>query len=65
MEVAEIAGVSLATVSRALNDSGYVSEDARDKVQRAVKELNFYPNEVARYLFKKQSKMIDLILSDI
>lgn len=38
MEVAEIAGVSLATVSRALNDSGYVSEDARDKVQRAVKE---------------------------
>ena len=52
-EVAELAGVSVATVSSALNDSGYVSEVARDKVLRAVKELNFYPNEVARSLFNK------------
>ncbi|RPA56953.1 LacI family transcriptional regulator [Aerococcus agrisoli] len=64
-QVAELAGVSVATVSRALNDSGYVSEDARDKVLHAVKELNFYPNEVARSLFNKKSKMVGLLLPDI
>lgn len=64
-EVAKLAGVSVATVSRALNNSGYVSEDARKKVEAAVKELNFYPNEVARSLYQKKSKLIGLLLPDI
>lgn len=64
-EVAKLAGVSVATVSRALNNSGYVSEAARIKVEAAVKELNFYPNEVARSLYQKKSKLIGLLLPDI
>lgn len=64
-EVAKLAGVSVATVSRALNNSGYVSEAARKKVEAAVKELNFYPNEVARSLYQKKSKLIGLLLPDI
>ena len=64
-EVAKLAGVSVATVSRALNNSGYVSEEARKKVESAVKELNFYPNEVARSLYQKKSKLIGLLLPDI
>lgn len=64
-EVAKLAGVSVATVSRTLNNSGYVSESTRRKVEQAVKELDFYPNEVARSLFQKKSKLIGLLLPDI
>lgn len=64
-EVAKHAGVSVATVSRALNENGYVSEKARKKVEAAISELNYYPNEVARSLYQKTSKMIGLLLPDI
>ena len=64
-DVANLAGVSVATVSRALNKSGYVSEKSRQKVELAIKELDFYPNEVARSLFQKKSKLIGLLLPDI
>lgn len=64
-EVAKHAGVSVATVSRALNKNGYVSEEARKKVETAIKDLEYYPNEVARSLFQKTSKMIGLLLPDI
>lgn len=64
-EVAKHAGVSVATVSRALNKNGYVSEEAQKKVEAAIKELEYYPNEVARSLFQKTSKMIGLLLPDI
>ena len=40
-DVSKLAGVSVATVSRALNESGYVSEKSRQKVEAAVKELGF------------------------
>lgn len=64
-DVAKLAGVSVATVSRALNKSGYVSEKSQLKVEAAIKELDFYPNEVARSLFQKKSKLIGLLLPDI
>lgn len=64
-DVAKQAGVSVATVSRVLNDKGYVSVETRKKVEAAIGELNYRPNEVARSLFKKQSKTIGLILPDI
>lgn len=64
-EVAKQAGVSVATVSRALNKNGYVSEEARKKVEAAIRDLEYYPNEVARSLFQKTSKMIGLLLPDI
>lgn len=64
-DVAKEAGVSVATVSRVLNSSGYVHEDTRDAVMDAIKRLNYKPNEVARSLYKKKSKFIGLVLPDI
>lgn len=64
-DVAEYAGVSVATVSRTLNNSGYVGKESRKKVEEAVQRLGYYPNEVARSLFQKTSKMIGLLLPDI
>lgn len=64
-DVARIAGVSVATVSRVLNESGYVNVDTRKKVEAAIKEMKYTPNEVARSLYKRKSKLIGLLLPDI
>lgn len=64
-DVAQEAEVSVATVSRVLNSSGYVNEDTRKKVLDAIKKLDYRPNAVARSLFKKQSKTIALIVPNI
>ncbi len=64
-DVAKQADVSVATVSRVLNNNGYVNEDTRKKVLKAIDALNYKPNSVARSLFKKQSKTIGLIIPDI
>ncbi|MGE7218415.1 LacI family DNA-binding transcriptional regulator [Priestia koreensis] len=64
-DVAKAAGVSVATVSRVLNDTGYVHQDTRKRVAKAIKELNYSPNEVARSLYKRESRLIGLLLPDI
>ena len=64
-DVAKLAGLSVATVSRAINGSGYVSEESRKNINRAIKDLNFRPNEVARSLYQKKSKLVGLLLPDI
>lgn len=64
-DVAKEAGVSVATVSRVLNKSGYASEISAEKVRNAIKKLDYQPNSVARALFHKTSKMIGLIVPDI
>ena len=64
-DVAAMAGVSVATVSRYINGSGYVSENAREKIAKAVEKLNYTPNEVARSLYKKTSKLIGLLVPQI
>lgn len=64
-DVAKYAGVSVATVSRVLNNKGQVSKATREKVSTAIQELNYRPNLVARTLYKKNSSMIGLILPDI
>lgn len=64
-DVAKLAGVSVATVSRAMNESGYVSKEAREKIEQAIAELDFSPNEVARSLYQKKSKLVGLLLPDI
>lgn len=64
-DVAKYAGVSVATVSRYINSSGYVSEKAASKIAIAISELNYEPNEVARSLFQKKSKLIGLLIPDI
>ncbi len=64
-DVAKLAGVSPMTVSRVINDSGYVNQKTRERVQRAIDELDYVPNALARSLRFKQTKTIALIISDI
>ncbi|MFJ7510870.1 LacI family DNA-binding transcriptional regulator [Peribacillus simplex] len=64
-DVAKEAGVSVATVSRVMNGSGYAHEDTKKVVMTAVEKLNYKPNEVARSLYKRKSKLVGLILPDI
>ncbi|MDO3675627.1 LacI family DNA-binding transcriptional regulator [Paenibacillus ehimensis] len=64
-DVAAKAGVSVTTVSRVLNNRGYISQATRDKVSQAMKELNYQPNEMARSLFRKKSNMIGLIIPTV
>lgn len=60
-DVAILAGVSATTVSRVLNNRGYLSEETKNKVYQAMKELNYFPNDVARSLLRKNTKLIGLI----
>lgn len=64
-DVAKEAGVSVATVSRVMNGSGYAHEDTKKVVMAAVEKLNYKPNEVARSLYNRKSKLVGLILPDI
>ncbi len=61
-DVAKKANVSVATVSRVINNTGYVNQETRKLVVAAIKELEYIPNELARSLFKKQSKIIGVIV---
>ncbi|GIO14463.1 LacI family transcriptional regulator [Cohnella xylanilytica] len=64
-EVAAEAEVSTATVSRVLNDSGYVSEEIRERVLEAVAKLNYQPSAIARSLKQDKTYMIGVIVPDI
>ena len=64
-EIAELSGVSVATVSRVLNENGRYSEETRDKVLRIVKELNYKTNMVAKSLRTNKSNCIGIIVPDI
>lgn len=64
-DVAKQAGVSVATVSRVLNNSPHVSQRVRHKVLSAVEELNYQPNRTAQRLRAGRSHVIGLIISDI
>lgn len=61
-EVAKLAQVSPATVSRVINGTANVDEEKKKRVLNAISEIGFIPNEVARSLFKKSAKIIGLIL---
>lgn len=64
-DVAKLAGVSISTVSRVMNDSKPVSPEARKKVLDAINKLDFKPNELARSLVMKKSNLIGVIVEDI
>ena len=61
-DVAREAGLTVTTVSRVLNNRGYISDDARKRVYDAMDRLNYRPNEVARSLHKKTTNAIGLIV---
>jgi LacI family transcriptional regulator len=64
-DVAKRAKVSIATVSRVLNSNYPVSKEIEERVKKAVKELQFRPNSVARSLRMKKSNLIAMVVSDI
>ncbi len=64
-DVAKKAGVSATTVSRVINNHGYLSEKTKQKVFKAMKELNYQPNSVARSLQGKKMHLIGLIFPGI
>src|SRR5215467_7776828 len=64
-DIAREAGVSTATVSHVINNTKYVSDDTREKVQQAIDKFNYHPNAHAQMLALGRSKIIGLLVSDI
>lgn len=62
-DIAKAAGVSVTTVSRALNGYSDVNEKTRQKISRIAKELNYSPNTLARGLVMKKSRTIGMLVS--
>ncbi|PLR77440.1 LacI family transcriptional regulator [Bacillus sp. V3-13] len=63
--IAERAGVSRTTVSRVLNNSGYVSDEARKRVLKVIEETGYVPNEYAKSLRTKKTKVVGVVLPKI
>ena len=61
-DVARLAGVGMGTVSRVLNESGYVSEDVKLRVHSAIETLNYTPNCTAQTLKGGKNKLIGLFV---
>ena len=64
-DVAREAGVSVATVSRVLNDSGPVSDSARARILEIAGKLRYAPNEAARTLITSRTSALGVILPDL
>ncbi|MBS9804362.1 LacI family DNA-binding transcriptional regulator [Bacillus cereus] len=64
-DVAKLAGVSVATVSRVINEKGYVHEDTVKQVKEAIEELRYRPNSAAKPLFKENSTIIALLVDNL
>ncbi|PWJ47324.1 LacI family DNA-binding transcriptional regulator [Faecalicatena contorta] len=63
-DVAKMAGVGVGTVSRVINNSGYVAEATREKVEDVMKTLNYTPNELARNLYRKKTGIVAVLVPD-
>ena len=64
-DVAALANVSLATASKALHGKPRVSEDTRERVMEAARQLNYSPNKLAQSLASGRSGTIGLVTSDL
>ena len=64
-DVADKCGVSTATVSRALNSSGYVSDTLKAYILQTCNEIGYIPNSTARSLKVNSTRIIGYITSDI
>jgi LacI family transcriptional regulator len=65
VQVARLAGVGLGTASRAISGDGYVKKGTLERIRRAVSQLGYQPNELARGLKTKRSNVIGLVIPDI
>lgn len=64
-DIAKKSGVGISTVSRVINNTGYVSEEVRQKVMKVVRECNYIPNASARNLKINDSKNIAILVKGI
>ncbi|MGO0059582.1 LacI family DNA-binding transcriptional regulator [Brevibacillus fluminis] len=64
-DVATAAGVSIGTVSKVINNSGFVSDKIRERVLLAISLLNYKPNALARSLKQAKTRMIGMTIEDI
>jgi LacI family transcriptional regulator, repressor for deo operon, udp, cdd, tsx, nupC, and nupG len=64
-QVALLAKVSVATVSRVVNNSAYVSETTRERVEQAIKKLNYQPNALGKLLRKETTSMVLVLLHSV
>ena len=64
-DVAEKAGVSVTTVSRTLNNRGYISQETRKKIAEAIQSLDYSPNQLARSLFNAKTQVIGMVVPSI
>lgn len=64
-DVALKAGVGIGTVSRALNGTGYISEETKKKIMDAVEELDYRPNELAQHLSRNRSGVVGFMVPDL
>jgi LacI family transcriptional regulator len=64
-DVAKLAGVAPITVSRVINDTSYVSQETRERVQAAIEEMGYVPNMLGPSLRFKQTMALALVVTDI
>ena len=64
-DVANLSGVSVTTVSRFLNQRGYISQTTAQKIHKAIHDLNYSPNQLARSLYNNQTHTIGLIVPSV
>lgn len=64
-QVAEKAGVSLATVSRVINRSGYVEASVRARIEAVMAEVGYFPNRTAKNLATGKTKTVGLIITSL
>jgi LacI family transcriptional regulator len=63
-DIARLAGVSIATVSRVINNTKPVHDETRQRILTYMEELNFRPNAMARGLVKKESSLIGIVIPE-
>ena len=64
-DIARLANVSVATVSRVINNNNNVKEETKQRINQIIKENNYYPNIIARNLSKNENNTIGVIVPDI
>lgn len=64
-DVAKCAGVSIATVSHVINNTRYVSPEMREKVEKAMLDMNYVPNHTARALRSDRTNTVGVVIPDV
>lgn len=64
-DVAVASGVSTGTVSRYLNSNGYVSQEAQEKIEKAIKEMQYLPSAAARNMVNRKSGLVGIAVPEV